>query len=207
MAVALVILLLRQRQSRPQEQLVGAEEAPGAVAPQILLPVLLGNGDDLPRAFAVHRPQLGKALTVLGDAYRHQRAAGKLPVRQVTQRAAQSVAVVPAGAHHDLAVHDDARLAEAPDVFQRPLRSLVAQQRTVELRLRGVDGHVDGADVQVDDPLCLPLREVGQGGVVAQQEAEPLVVVLDVQGRPHIGRHLIHEAEQAVVGALVHLIH
>ena len=77
----------------------------------------------------------------------------------------------------------------------------------MELGVGGVDGHVDGADVQVDDPLGLPLTEVGQGGVVAQQEAEPLVVVLDVQGRPHVGRHLIHKAEQAVVGALVHLVH
>ena len=70
-----------------------------------------------------------------------------------------------------------------------------------------MNGHVDGADVQVDDPLGLPLTEVGQGGIVAQQEAEPLVVVLDVEGRPHVGRHLIHKAEQAVVGAAVHLVH
>ena len=77
----------------------------------------------------------------------------------------------------------------------------------MQLGIRGVDGHIDGADVQVDDPLGLPFREIGQGGIVAQQKAEPLVIVLDIQGRPHIGRHLIHEAEQTVVGAPVHLVH
>ena len=77
----------------------------------------------------------------------------------------------------------------------------------MQLGIRGVDGHIDGTDVQVDDPLGLPFREIGQGGIVAQQKAEPFVVVLDIQGRPHIGRHLIHEAEQTVVGAPVHLVH
>ena len=77
----------------------------------------------------------------------------------------------------------------------------------MQLGIRGVNGYIDGADVQVDDPLSLPFREIGQRGIVAQQKAEPLVIVLDIQGRPHIGRHLIHEAEQTVVGAPVHLVH
>ena len=70
-----------------------------------------------------------------------------------------------------------------------------------------MDGDIDGADVEVDDPLCFTLGKVGEGGIVAQKEAHALVVVLDVQGGAHIGRHLIHEAEHAVVGAGVHLIH
>ena len=77
----------------------------------------------------------------------------------------------------------------------------------MQLRVGGVDGDVDGADVQVDNALCLPLRQVGQGDVVAQQEAQPGVVVLEVQRGAHARRHLVHEAEQAVVGAGAHLVH
>ena len=118
LAVALVVLLLRQGKSRPQEQLVGTEEPPGTEAGQILLPEFLRNGNDLPGAVPIHRPQPGKTLAVLGDTHRHQRAAGKLPVRQVPQGTPQRVAVVPAGAHHDLSVHDDACLAEGLDILQ-----------------------------------------------------------------------------------------
>ena len=70
-----------------------------------------------------------------------------------------------------------------------------------------MDGDVDGADVQVNDALGLPLRQVRQGDVVTQQEAEPGVVVLEVQGGAHARRHLVHEAEDAVVGAGAHLVH
>ena len=70
-----------------------------------------------------------------------------------------------------------------------------------------MDGDIDGTDVQVNNPLCLTLGKVGEGGIVAQKEAHALVVILDVQGGAHMGGHLIHEAEHAVVGAGVHLIH
>ena len=70
-----------------------------------------------------------------------------------------------------------------------------------------MDGDVDGADAQVDDALGLPVRQVGQGDVVPLEEAEPGVVVLEIQGLAHTGRHLIHEAEDAVVGAGAHIVH
>ena len=207
LAVALVVVLLRQGQPRPEVQLIGAEKAPCAEAPQVLLPELLGNGDDVPRVLGADGAQLGKTLPVLGDAHRHQRAAGELPLRQVAEGAAQLVAVVPAGADDDLPVHDDTRLAERLNIVQRPLGILVAQHGAVELGVGGVDGDVDGADVQIGDALGLPLRQVRQGDVVAQQEAEPRIVVLEVQGRAHSRRHLIHKAENAVIGAAAHLVH
>ena len=64
-----------------------------------------------------------------------------------------------------------------------------------------MDRDVDGGDAQVDDPLHLPGGEVGQGEVVAQQEGQPGVVVLEVEGGPHPRGHLVHKAEDAVVGA------
>ena len=77
----------------------------------------------------------------------------------------------------------------------------------MELGIRGVDGHIDGTDAQVNDALRLPLGEVGEGDVVALQEAEAGVVILKIQGLAHARGHLIHEAEDAVVGARAHLIH
>ena len=207
LAVALVVVLLRQRQSRPEEQLVGAEETPCAEAAEVLLPEFLGDGDDASGALAVHRAELRQTLPVLGDAHRHDGAAGKLPVRQIAEGAAQLVTVVPAGADHDLTVHHDARLTERLDVVQRPPGILIAQHGAVELGIGGVDGDVDGADVQVDDALRLALRQVRQGNVVAQQEAEPRIVVLEVERLAHTRRHLIHEAEHAVVGAGAHFVH
>jgi len=50
----------------------------------------------------------------------------------------------------------------------------------VELGVRGVNGDIDGADAQVNDALSLPLREIGEGDVVALEEAEPGIVVLKV---------------------------
>ena len=77
----------------------------------------------------------------------------------------------------------------------------------MELWVRGVDGDVDGADAQVDDPLGLPLRQVGQGDVVPLEKAQPGVVVLEIQGLSHTGGHLVHKAENAVVGAGAHFVH
>ena len=64
-----------------------------------------------------------------------------------------------------------------------------------------MDGDIDGTDAQVDDALSLPLRQIGEGNVVALKEAETGVVVLKIQGLAHARRHLIHEAENAVIGA------
>ena len=64
-----------------------------------------------------------------------------------------------------------------------------------------MDRDIDGADTQVNDALGLPLGEISEGDIVALEEAEPGIVVLKVQGLAHARGHLIHEAEDAVVGA------
>ena len=117
------------------------------------------------------------------------------------------VTVVPAGANHDLPVHDDTGLAEGLDIVQRPGGVLVAKHGAVQLWVGGVDGDVDGADVQVNDPLGLALRQVGEGDVVAQQKAQPGIVILEVQRGAHTRRHLVHKAEQAVIGTGAHFVH
>ena len=65
----------------------------------------------------------------------------------------------------------------------------------------GVDGYVNGEDTQVDNPLYLPGGEIGEGEVVAQQEGQAGVVVLEVEGGAHPRGHLVHKAEDAPVGA------
>ena len=56
LAIALVVVLLRQLHARTEEQLVGAEKPPGAEAPQIFQPEFLGDGNDVPGTVPVHGP-------------------------------------------------------------------------------------------------------------------------------------------------------
>ena len=95
------------------------------------------------------------------------------------------------------ALHDVDGLPRPP-VFQHP---------APQLPVCGVDRHIDGGDAQVDDPLDLPLGEVGQGEVIPHEKAEPGVVVLEVQALPHPLGHLVHKAENAVVGAGAGTVH
>ena len=57
---------------------------------------------------------------------------------------------------------------------------LVAQQQAADLRVRGMDGDVDGGDVQITDPLQFPPAEVGEGNVVAHEEGQAGIVVLKI---------------------------
>ena len=77
----------------------------------------------------------------------------------------------------------------------------------MELGVRGVDGDVDGADAQINDALSLPLRQIGEGDIVALQKAQPGIVVLKIEGLAHTGGHLVHKAEHTVVGAAAHFVH
>ncbi len=78
------------------------------------------------RASASYGALPGKTLPVLGDAHRHQRALENCQLRQVAQGTAQLVAVVQAGADHQLTVHDDAALQNAWIVQTAPPRLLAS---------------------------------------------------------------------------------
>ena len=56
----------------------------------------------------------------------------------------------------------------------------IAQQQAADRRVRGVDGDIDGGDVQVADPLELPAAEVGQGDVIAHEKGQPGIVILKI---------------------------
>ena len=61
--------------------------------------------------------------------------------------------------------------------------------------------------MQRDDALDLALREVRKRDVVAEQEAQARVVVLEVHGAAHTLRELVDEAEDAVVRAGARRVH
>ena len=61
--------------------------------------------------------------------------------------------------------------------------------------------------MQGDDPVDLTRGEIGQGDVVAQQKAQPCVVILEVHRRAHTLRKLVNEAEDTVVRAGTRPVH
>ena len=64
-----------------------------------------------------------------------------------------------------------------------------------------MDRHVQRRQPLGDHPFEVGLGESGEGGEVPEQEAEPVVVVLEVQAAAHAWRQLVDEAELAVVVA------
>ena len=107
----------------------------------------------------------------------------------------------------DLTVHHDAR-------FRKPLHGAdalsgpgIAQHADAQIRVHRVDGDIHRAHMQGDDPVDLPRGEIGQGDVVAQQKAQPCVVILEVHRRAHALRKLVDEAEDTVVRAGTRPVH
>ena len=147
-------------------------------------------------------PQGIEALPVLGHPHRHHRHAvdGREHLRQVPQGPVQGGSVIDPGAGDDLTVHGDLVPGEAAHDLDALPGPAVFQHLHPQRPVGGVDGHVDGGDAQVDDALHLPLGEVGQGQVVAHQKGQPGVVILEIEALPHPRRHLVHKAEDAVVG-------
>ena len=150
-----------------------------------------------------------ESLTKLRQTDRHDRHAVHLRIERckVVHRALQLRAVVQAGTADDLAVHGDAAVRKAPHDLERFARAGIAEQERTQLRVRRMYGDVDGADVQVDDALHLTLGQVRERHVIAHEEAQARVVILEIQRRAHARRHLVDEAEHAVVGARVSVVH
>ena len=58
-----------------------------------------------------------------------------------------------------------------------------------------------------DNPVDIVVAHVGQCNIVSLQEGQTRIVILKIQGGTHSRRHLIDEAENAVVAAGTVLIH
>src|SRR3546814_2011494 len=77
----------------------------------------------------------------------------------------------------------------------------VAEHLDPHLGIGGVDRHVQRAQPLGHHTLEVGLCEAGEGGEVPVEEAQPVVVVLQVQALPEALRELVDEAELAVVVA------
>ena len=70
-----------------------------------------------------------------------------------------------------------------------------------QLGVGAVDRDEEGPEALGEDALGIQLGESGEGGEVAVQEREPVVVVLEVEAASHPLGQLVDEAEGAVVVA------
>ena len=69
-----------------------------------------------------------------------------------------------------------------------------------------MDRHVERAEALGDHTLGVELGEARQGGEVAVEEGQPIVVILEVEALPHALGQLVDEAELAVVVAGADLV-
>ena len=118
--------------------------------------------DDRSGGLCVVNGQGIQPLPVFRHAYGDHRDAvhRRIHPRQVMQCLIQSGAVVDAGAGYDLAVHGDVVLDKPLHDIDALPRPPVLQHLRPERPVCGVDGHVDGGDPQVDNPLHLPRGQV-----------------------------------------------
>ena len=145
---------------------------------------------------------------VAAHAERHdaERRQLRVAVEDAGQGVLEHGAVVDARAHHHLAVHLDAVVEQRPQPAQARGAAAVAEHLGADVGIGGVDRHVERAEPLGDDPLEVGLGEPGEGGEVPVEEAQPVVVVLEVEALPQARRQLVDEAELAVVVAGAHLV-
>ena len=170
--------------------------------------ICLPRPDDVDHALGLGRRvqphrRLGVELRQAERHDGHRRELGE-PVEHAGQRVVEHVAVVDAGAHHDLAAHLDAVIEQRPQPPQAHAAALVLQHPVAHVVVGRVDRHVQRRQALGDHPLEVGLGEPGERGEVAVQEAQPVVVVLQVQAPPHALGQLVDEAELAVVVARAH---
>ena len=56
-------------------------------------------------------------------------------------------------------------------------------------------------------PLYILLRHVRKGHIIALQEGKPCVIILEIQGFSHPGRHLVNKAENTFIAAMPVFVH
>ena len=125
-------------------------------------------------------------------------------VEHAEQRVVEHRAVVDTRAHHDLAVHLDARVEEQLEPAQARRAAPVAQEPRAHVGVGGVDAHVQRTEAFGDHAFEIGLGEAGEGGEVPVEKGEPVVVVLQVEALAHPLGQLVDEAERAVVVAGAH---
>ena len=203
--LVVVLVEFRVRDGTPglEIPLIAGVDDALAVAALALIAKLLHDVDDSGAGLGIIGGLLEQILAVIrhtaghsGNALHH---GGQL--QQVAQGAAKLFAIVDAPAEHQLTVDGDAALHQTGQVLEHLAAPLVGQHPDTELGVGGVHRDVDGRDVHLDDAVDLVILHIGHGDVVAEQKAQPLVIILEIQALAHTGGQLVDEAEHAVVGA------
>ena len=147
-----------------------------------------------------------KPVLVLGKTKWHDtQARDLLVILAVAQGLLQLLAIVHAGAQNDLRVNFDAGGHDGLEHVHATL-GVAAHHAAADVRAHGVDRHVHGAHVAVDDVLHVLVGEICERDKVALQKAQAVVVVADIErGTAALGKHG-HKAEHAGVYAGTHAI-
>jgi len=140
------------------------------------------------------------------EGYDAQRGEVGEAIEDPSHRVVEDRAVVQAGAHDDLAVHLDAVVEQGSQPAQAGGAPPVSQHLHAHLGVGGVDRHVERAQPLGHHPLEVRLGEAGERREVPVEEAQPVVVVLQVEALPQARWQLVDEAELAVVVAGAHLV-
>ena len=122
-------------------------------------------------------------------------------LEQLAHGLVQRVAVVHAGAEHDLGVRLDSHRRQAAQLVADVGRAAVAQHSPAQLELGCVDRDVQRAEPLLLQALPVVFAEVGQRDEVAVQEGEPVVVVLQIERAAQAFGQALEEAEEAGVVA------
>ena len=143
---------------------------------------------------------------MLGKTERHNaQACDLLVLLAKAQGLFQLLAVVHAGAQHDLCVNFDAGGHDGLEYVHAAL-GVAAHHTTADVGAHGVDRHVHGAHVALDDVLNILVGEVRERDKVALQKAQAVVVIANIKrGAAALGEHR-HKAEHAGVDAGTHAV-
>ena len=115
------------------------------------------------------------------------------------------LAVVHAGAQHDLRVNLDTGGHDGLEYVHASL-GVAAHHTTANVGAYGMDRHVHGTHVALDDVLHVLVGEVRERDEVALQKAQAVVVVANIErGAAALGQHG-HKAEHAGVYAGTHAV-
>ena len=199
----LVGLVVRQLLPREAVELVRGEHEAG-LQPRHVFPLICLRLPEQGRrgGRVIGRDRL-QALAELRQPHRHQRHGlhRGMQARQILQRAPQHGPVVPPRAEHHLAVAAQAVLPQHAQPVHQLRGAGVLHHAHAHLRIGGVDGDVQRTDPAAQYAVELPVGDVRHRDEVAHHQRQPPVVVLHVEGAAQVRRHLVDEAEDAVVRA------
>jgi len=135
------------------------------------------------------------------DGHHRHVGDGGMKRGQVRNRAVKMRTVVAARCEHGLRVDFDVHLGQPRQVFHDLPGAGIVHQPDAHIRLGRVNGDVEWAEVLFRDARPIAFIQVGEGDVIAVEERETVVVVLDVERPAQPRRHLADEAKVAVVAA------